>query len=227
MPTSASSQRRTAAVPDEPLPGDDVLLRRLRDGDEATFARLVDAWSPIMLRMALVHVRSRAVAEEVVQEAWLTMLGALSRYERRSSLRTWVLGIVINLARARARAERRCFPFTDAPPGDDEGVPRPDRFRPADAAEWPDHWAVGPTPWPTPEQELLAGETRTVLLGAVAGLPAAQREVLVLRDLAGWSAHETCDVLRMSEGNQRVLLHRARSRVRSAVEDYFGAMEPT
>jgi len=179
-----------------------------------------------MLRMALVHVGSRAVGEEVVQEAWLVVLRDLERYEGRSSLGTWVLGIVVNLARSRARAERRSTPISAAERGREPPLFGAGRFRTSDDP-WPDHWAIGPTPWPTPEQELLAGETRDVLLGAVAGLPPAQREVLVLRDLEGWSAEETCTALGMSDANQRVLLHRGRSRVRKAVEDYFRATEPT
>jgi RNA polymerase sigma-70 factor (ECF subfamily) len=205
--------------------GDDALVRALRDGDEPAFARLVDAWSPAMLRMALVHVPSRAVAEEVVQEAWLTLLRDLDRFERRSSLRTWVHGIVINLARSRGRAERRSTPLDIAA---DEARPlfEDGRFRPT-ADRWPRHWAIGPTPWPTPEQNLLAGETRAVILAAVAALPPAQREVLVLRDIEGVPADQTCHALAITESNQRVLLHRARSRVRKAIEDYFDATEPT
>lgn len=202
---------------------DEALLRALQQADERVFTQLVERWSGVMLRMALVHVDSRAVAEEVVQEAWLTVLRSLDRFERRSSLRTWVLGIVVNVARSRARAERRTTPA--APDAGDAMDPA--RFRPSDTADWPDHWAVGPTPWPTPEDELLAGETREVILRALEGLPAAQREVLVLRDLQGWSALETCNALDLTDTNQRVLLHRARTRIRQAIEDYFGATEPT
>ena len=207
-------------------PADDAtLVRGLHDGDEATFERLVNAWGATMLRMALVHVSSRAVAEEVVQESWMVVLRDLDRYEGRSSLQTWVLGIVVNLARSRGRAERRCTPIGEA-----LDAPQPlfasGRFRPLDD-RWPRHWAIGPTPWPTPEQELLAGETRRVILTAVAGLPPTQREVLVLRDIEGLPAQETCSVLAIGDANQRVLLHRARSRVRKAIEDYFRATEPT
>ena len=200
-------------------------MRALLDGDEPTFVQLVSAWSPAMLRLALVHVPSRAIAEEVVQEAWLVLFRDLDRFERRSSLRTWVHGIVINLARSRGRAERRSTPADIA--GDERGPVFEDaRFRPA-GDRWPRHWAIGPTPWPTPEQNLLAGETRAVILTAVAALPPAQREVLVLRDIEGMPAEQTCHALAISEGNQRVLLHRARSRVRKAIEDYFEATEPT
>ena len=207
-------------------PADDAtLVRGLHDGDEATFERLVNAWGATMLRMALVHVSSRAVAEEVVQESWMVVLRDLDRYEGRSSLQTWVLGIVVNLARSRGRAERRCTPIGEA-----LDSPQPlfasGRFRPLDD-RWPRHWAIGPTPWPTPEQELLAGETRRVILTAVAELPPTQREVLVLRDIEGLPAQETCSMLAIGDANQRVLLHRARSRVRKAIEDYFRATEPT
>jgi len=202
---------------------DETLLEGISSGDERVFSELVSSWSGGMLRLALVYVGSRAVAEEVVQEAWLTVLRDLRRFERRSALRTWVLGIVVNLARSRSRAERRSIPVALA----DEPVVDPSRFRPSHSASWPDHWALGPVLWPVPEEALLAGETREVILGAIVGLPAAQREVIVLRDLEGASAAETCNVLGLTDTNQRVLLHRGRARVREALERYFDAMEPT
>jgi RNA polymerase sigma-70 factor (ECF subfamily) len=198
--------------------GDDDLLDALRDGDEVVFGRFVERWSGPMLRLALAHVTSRAVAEEVVQEAWLVVLRDFPRFERRSALRTWVLGIVVNIARARARLERRAVPVA---PETAEHAVDPRRFRPSDSSQWPDHWAVPPVPWPTPEDALLADEVRGIVLRAVAELPPAQREVLVLRDLEGAGADETCNVLGLSDTNQRVLLHRARSKVRNAVEAYF------
>ena len=204
--------------------GDDALLEALRNGDEQVFTELVEGWSGVMLAIASSHVGSRAVAEEVVQEAWLTVLRELHRFERRSALRTWVLGIVVNLARSRARAERRSVPVPAEPSGP---VVDPARFRPSDAARWPDHRALGPVPWGVPEDDLLAGETRGVILDAIARLPPAQREVLVLRDVEGLAATETCNVLGLTDTNQRVLLHRARSRVRRAIERYFDATEPT
>jgi RNA polymerase sigma-70 factor, ECF subfamily len=196
----------------------------LRAGDEERFAELVQRWNAPMLRLAMARVGSRAVAEEVVQEAWLTVLRDLDRFEGRSTLRTWVLGIVCNLARARARAERRALPV----PLDETGpVVPPSRFRAPDAREWPDHWRLGPVAWPAPEEALLAGEACRVMLRAVAALPPAPREVLVLRDLEGFSGEETCAALGLSDGNQRVLLHRARARVRGEIERYFDATEPT
>lgn len=202
---------------------DEAILRALKEGDERVFTELVERWSGAMLRMALVHLDRRAVAEEVVQEAWLAVLRGVDRFEGRSALRTWVLGIVVHLARARARVERRWAPFALA----SRPAVEPARFRPSEAAEWPDHWATGPVAWPTPEDELLAGETREVILRALEELPPAQREVLVLRDIEGCSAEETCNALGLSDTNQRVLLHRARSRARQAIEDYFEATEPT
>jgi RNA polymerase sigma-70 factor (ECF subfamily) len=203
---------------------EDALLLALLNGDERTFTELVERWSGTMLRIALSHVDSRAVAEEVVQETWLIVLRDLRRFEGRSALRTWVLGIVVNLARARARVERRSAPMPADAGGPDVDVVR---FRPSDAARWPDHWALGPVPWPAPEEDLLAGETREVILDAIRALPPAQREVLVLRDLEGLTATETCNILGLTDTNQRVLLHRARSRVRNALERYFEATEPT
>ena len=197
---------------------DEALLRALRDGDEQVFSELVERWSGVMLRLALTQVKSRAIAEEIVQEAWLTVVRSLDRYERRSSLRTWVLGIVANLARSRGRAERRSIARSSS--GDGSAVD-PSRFLGADHPRWPHHWAVEPVVWRTPEDELLAGETRDVLLRAIDGLPPAQREVLVLRDLDGLTAAEACNILGLTDTHQRVLLHRARSRVRAALERYF------
>ena len=203
---------------------DDALLRALHEGDERVFTDLVERWGGVMLRVALAHVKNRAIAEEVVQDGWLTVLRSLDRFERRSSLRTWVLGIVINLARSRARAERRSV----APAPESGGaVVDPARFLPPDHPRWPHHWAVAPVPWRTPEEELLALETRKMILEAIDTLPPAQREVLVSRDLEGLSATEVCNILELSDTHQRVLLHRARSRVRNALERYFAATEAT
>ena len=203
---------------------DETLLKALQEGDERAFSELVDGWSGMMLHLARSHVGSRAVAEEVVQEAWLTAIRSLDRYERRSSLRTWVLGIVVNLARSRARAERRSV----AMPLDSGGpVVDSSRFLGADHPRWPHHWAVEPVAWRTPEDELLALETRRVIVDAVDALPASQREVLVLRDLEGLTGAETCNILGLTDTHQRVLLHRARSRVRNALVRYFAATETT
>lgn len=201
---------------------DEALIAALQSGDAGAFGEIVDRWSSAMLRLALAHINNHAVAEEVVQEAWLTMLRSLERFERRSALRTWVLGIVVNLARSRRRAERRLVPLTA-----DEGEPavEPARFLPADHPRWPHHWAVEPTPWRTPEEDLLAAESRKVIDEAIAALPPVQREVLVLRDVEGLTAADTCNILGLTDTNQRVLLHRARARVRQALERYQNAAE--
>ena len=175
-----------------------------------------------MLRVALAHVQRHAVAEEIVQEAWLTVLRSLERFERRSTLRTWVLGIVVNIARARARIERRSVPLDDDA---SEHSVDPSRFLPADHPRWPHHWATEPSPWRTPEEDLLAQETRKVITDAIAQLPPSQREVLMLRDLEELDAPEVCNALGLTDTNQRVLLHRARSRVRAALERYLAAAE--
>jgi RNA polymerase sigma-70 factor (ECF subfamily) len=201
----------------DPERDDEAFLRALREGDEQVVSELVDRWSQMMLRLALSRVESRAVAEEVVQDAWLTVLRSLDRYERRSTLRTWVLGIVVNLARSRARAERREVPLSS------ESEPSVDqrRFLPATHPRWPHHWSIEPAAWRTPEDELLAGETRKIILDAIDALPPAQREVIVLRDIEGMPSTDACNILGLNDTHQRVLLHRARSRVRSALERYY------
>jgi RNA polymerase sigma-70 factor (ECF subfamily) len=201
---------------------DDTLIGALRNGDELAFSELVDRWSSAMLRVAMAHIANYAIAEEVVQEAWLTVLRSLDRFERRSSLRTWVLGIVVNIARNRFRVERRLVPLQS----DDDGpTVEPSRFLPSDHPRWPHHWAIEPVPWRTPEDDLLAKETRTIINQAIAELPPAQREVLVLRDLEGLAAAEACNILGLTDTHQRVLLHRARARVRNALERYLSRTE--
>jgi RNA polymerase sigma-70 factor (ECF subfamily) len=175
-----------------------------------------------MLRIARLYVRDRAVAEEVVQEAWLGVLRGLERFEGRSSLRTWLFRIVTNLAKTRGVRESRSMPFSALAGGEveDEGpsVP-PERFRgPED--RWSGHWASPPEEWGRPEHELLAAETREVIARAIDALPAVQRQVITLRDVEGWSSEEVCNALDLSETNQRVLLHRARTKVRHALDDY-------
>ena len=176
------------------------------------------------------HVGSRAVAEEVVQETWLAVLRGVDRFEGRSSLKTWMFMILTNIASNRGARERRTVPFSSLARADGDDARSsvdPDRFFPADHDRWPHHWALGPTRWETPEEGLLTGETRRLILRAIEQLPAAQRAVITLRDIEGWPSHEVCAALCVSEGNQRVLLHRARTRVRTALERYFDAVELT
>lgn len=206
---------------------DAELVAALRRGDERAFAELVDEWGPAMLRLAQLQVGSRAVAEEVVQEAWLAVLRGLDGFEGRSAFRTWVFGIVVNVARARGRRERRTLPFSFLRRRAEEGRPGPvvdpDRFLPAGHPERPGWWALPPAPWAAPDERLVADEMRDVILSTIAELPVRQRAVIVLRDVEGCPAEEACEALGLSEGNQRVLLHRARARVRNAVERQFGA----
>lgn len=208
-------------------PEDRRLVDALRAGDEAAFASLVTKYSPSLLRLALAYVGSRAVAEEVVQETWLGVLRGLDRFEGRSSLKTWLFRILANTAKTRAEREARTVPFS-ALGGKEGNGPHvePGRFLGPDHPSFPGHWREPPASWDdVPEQRLLSGEVRRVIEEAVEALPPRQRAVLSLRDIEGFGAEETCNVLGLSETNQRVLLHRARSRVRAALERYL-ATEP-
>lgn len=198
------------------------LVGALQAGDEDAFMSLVERYHPSLVRIARMYVPSNEVAEEVVQETWIAVLEGIGRFERRSSLKTWIYSILVNIAKTRGQRERRSIPFSaSAPLGAAEPAVDPERFL-ADGG-----WALGPKPWETPEESLLSGETRELILRTIDGLPDSQREVITLRDVAGWSSQEVCNALEISETNQRVLLHRARSKVRTALEHYFGAMEPT
>jgi RNA polymerase sigma-70 factor (ECF subfamily) len=205
----------------EPSPAESQLLEALRAGDEAAFAELVRSYHASLLRVARIFVSSRAAAEEVVQETWEAVLKGIDRFEGRSSLKTWIFSILANRAKTKAKRERRTIPFSELEPTRvPEAALGPERFRGADDPRWPGHWAVPPQPWP--EDRLLAGETRQRLAGAIEELPPSQRAVISLRDVEGWSAEEVCNALDLTETNQRVLLHRARSKVRKALEDYLG-----
>jgi RNA polymerase sigma-70 factor (ECF subfamily) len=201
---------------------DAARLAALRAGDERAFARLVDEFSPRMLRLARVYLASVAAAEEAVQEAWIVVLRNLDRFEERSSLSTWILGIVLNVSRARGRHESRSRPFSSFGSDDEPGID-PDRFLPADHDRWPGHWAIAPAPWP--EGALETAEAVRVIRQAVAALPQAQRAVITLRDMIGCTAEETCNALGVTDTNQRVLLHRARTKVRAALETSFDTTE--
>ena len=197
------------------------LLARLRAGDEAAFMELVDRYGPLMLRIALSHTPSRAVAEEVVQEAWLGVLQGLDRFEGRSSLKTWILRIVTNRARTRGERERRSIPLSSFETGEDEPAVDPSRFRPEND-RYPGGWWTAPDTWP--EEQLLAGETIQMIQDAIAKLPPRQQEVILLRDVAGWDPQDVSTALELTDGNQRVLLHRARAKVRNEVEMYLEAV---
>jgi RNA polymerase sigma-70 factor (ECF subfamily) len=198
---------------------DAQLLEGLRARDEAAFAALIRTHGAGMLRVAHMYVSSRAVAEEVVQEAWLGVLKGIDRFEGRSSLKTWLFRIVANTAKTRGVREARSAPFSSL--ADDEASVSPDRFLGADE-RFPGHWAVPPGSWAgVPEDRLLAAETMAVIAGTIERLPPSQRAVLTLRDLEGLSADEVCNALDLTETNGRVLLHRARAKVRAALEEYL------
>lgn len=202
-------------------PEDLALVERLKAGDEDAFMMLVDRYQASMLRIARMYVQGRAIAEEVVQEAWLGVLQGIDRFEGRSSLRTWMYRILVNIAKTRGQREGRSVPFSALAGEDlDEAAVEPDRFHPA-GHEWEGHWSTIPRDWRgIPEDRLLGSETLDLIRRAIEGLPPMQAEVLRLRDVLGWSSEEVRNALEISETNQRVLLHRARSRVRRALEEY-------
>ena len=202
---------------------DATLVARLRDGDEEAFDEAVTALYPAMLAVARGYVRTRSVAEEVVQEAWLGVLKGLDGFEGRSTLRTWLLKIVTNIARTRAAAEARSLPFSSLEGEGGEPAVEPQRFRGPDEA-FPGGWRSFPTSWQTqPESQLLARETLELVERTIGELPLAQRTVITLRDVTGCAAAEVSEAMGISEGNQRVLLHRARARVRARLERHFDA----
>jgi RNA polymerase sigma-70 factor (ECF subfamily) len=205
---------------------DDALVAALRRGDEHAFAALVRAHHPALVRLARTSVSSDAVAEEVAQETWLAVIEGIGRFEGRSSLKTWIFSILVNKARTRGVRDKRVVPISSlGGQRDDARSVDPDRFV-REGQRWGGHWSQPPVPWTQgPVERLLARETMDVTARAIAQLPDRQRTVMTLRDLDGWTSAETCALLELSEGNQRVLLHRARSQVRSVLEEHLG-MEP-
>jgi RNA polymerase sigma-70 factor (ECF subfamily) len=204
---------------------DDELVRALRAGDEEAFVGLVRRHHTLMVRIALGYVRTEAVAEEVVQETWCAVLRGIDRFEGRAALKTWIMRILVNRAKTRGQREARCMPFSAIAEADGDGpAVDPSRFLPADHPRYPNHWAAAPAEWSqTPDEQLLAAETRERIRAAIATLPPRQRLVISLRDVEGWSPEEICELMDLTENNQRVLLHRARSHVRAALERYFTA----
>lgn len=215
--------------PNESISADDSLLEALSRGDEDAFAALLERYHTSLLRVARLYVSSQALAEEVVQETWLGLVGSLPRFERRCSLKTWLFTILIRCAARTRDHERRSIPFSalwtaDAAPG--EPAVEPDRFFPPNH-RWSGIWRLDraeavPTGWAdVPEDKLLTQELRHLIGGLVAALPPAQREVFTLRDIEGLTAEEATNVLGVTANNQRVLLHRARSRLRWGLERYL------
>jgi RNA polymerase sigma-70 factor (ECF subfamily) len=210
-----------AGVEDRTGTAEAELLARLRGGDERAFETLVERLYPTMLAVARHYVSSRAVAEEVVQEAWLGVLKGLDRFEGRSSLKTWILRILVNTAKTRGARDARTVPFASLAPVGEEPAVEPERFRGPDDP-FPGHWRAYPGNWQRlPEETLAERETLDVVLSTIQQLPPPQRLVITMRDIQGCDAAEVCEALDVSEGNQRVLLHRARSKVRSALERHL------
>jgi RNA polymerase sigma-70 factor (ECF subfamily) len=206
------------------LQDDVALVARLRAGDEATFMALVERLQPAMLRIARMYVSTQAVAEEVVQDAWIGVLRGLESFEGRSSLRTWIFRILTNIAKTRGQREGRSVPFASLA-GDDLGAPAvdPGRFD-TPAGDARGHWSTLPDDWSgVPEERLLAHETLETVGVAIDTLPPMQAEVIRLRDALGWTSEEVRNALDLSETNQRVLLHRARAKVRGALERYLSS----
>jgi RNA polymerase sigma-70 factor (ECF subfamily) len=203
---------------------DAELVEALRRGDQDAYAALVEELTPALTRLAMAHVPSRAVAEEVVQDTWLGVINGIDRFQGRSALRTWIFQILLNTARTRGKREKRVLPFASlrrrAEEGRDEPAVDADRFQ-GRRGEHPGHWSRPPAEWSSPEERLAQDAATRVMLETIASLPPRQREVITLRDIQGYSAAEARNALGVSETNQRVLLHRARSKVRAALEEFM------
>jgi RNA polymerase sigma-70 factor, ECF subfamily len=196
------------------------LLAALRAGDEAAFVSLVERHHASMLRIAMVHCPRRDAAEEVVQETWLAVFEGVARFEGRSSVRTWIYSILANRAKTRGARERRSIPVSSIEEPDDGPTVDPSRF--AAGGRYAGHWTKPPRVWEDrPDDRALADELSARIEAAIAALPPKQREVITLRDVEGLSSEDVRNVLGLSETNQRVILHRARARVRRALEAYF------
>lgn len=202
-------------------PEESLLIALLRNGDEAAFVELVEQYHEALVRQAIVYVGERSIAEEVAQETWIGVLRGIHGFEARSSLKTWIFRILMNRAKMRAVREGRYVAFSTLE--DDQPTIDADRLEPADHPKWADWWKDYPQNWDEiPESKLLSNETRKQIERAIAALPNNQREVITLRDVQGLTCDEVCQLLEISKENQRVLLHRARSKVRRALELYLG-----
>ncbi|HEV2235239.1 MAG TPA: sigma-70 family RNA polymerase sigma factor, partial [Ktedonobacterales bacterium] len=226
-PPSSSHVASTAETPDaRPVTQPDVdaataaadraLVAALRQGDEAAFMRLVEMLHATLLRLAQVYVSSREAAEDVVQETWLAVLQSLGQFAGRSSLKTWIMRILVNRAKTRAERDGRSVPFSalaEADGEDDGPSVAADRFLPSTHLVAPNQWAAHPQDWGAmPEARLLSQETLARVEDAITALPTQQRAVITLRDVEGLPAEECCSLLGITLNHQRVLLHRARSR---------------
>ncbi|MBH0198814.1 MAG: sigma-70 family RNA polymerase sigma factor [Nitrospira sp.] len=214
----------TSSVPPRSLPNDEQrLLARLRQSDEQAFDELVTKHHGALIRMAMGHVGDREVAEEVVQDTWMAVIESLDRFEGRSSLRTWIFGIMIHKAKDRGVREKRHTTFSDFETFDEEQEDAVDPSRFHRSGEWAGHWAFPPQPWDdqTPERLLASQQAVQAMNRAIEALPVTLKDVLILRDVEGVEAKQVCDILQITETNLYVRLHRARERVRRAVETYL------
>ena len=224
---SAMQQGEMAEVAGMVASADDWrLVKALRSGDETAFVSLLDRYHASLTRLAAMYVPDHATAEEVVQETWIGVLKSIHRFEGRSSLKTWIYGILTHCARTRGRREDRSIPFSalwDPDAESHEPAVEPEQFRPP-SDKWAGGWVSSLQSWADlPEDHLLSQETLAVVRQAIEQLRPSQREVITLRDIEGWTAEEVCNALGITETNQRVLLHRARSSVRRALDQYLKA----
>lgn len=206
----------------------DIDLQALRRGDEIAFLKLVRAYHSSLMRLALMYSPTHELAEETVQETWIAVLRGLDGFEGRATLRTWICRILVTIARRRAAAEPKALPFCSLNDDQQDTTPTvdPDRF--VRSGPNAGRWASTVSDWSTvPERRLLSNEMQQVIFEAIAELPANQRTVITLRDVEGWSSSEVSELLDIKAGNQRIMLHRARSRVRDALERYLTAGSTT
>jgi RNA polymerase sigma-70 factor, ECF subfamily len=208
----------------KPVIDEASLVESLRAGEETAFTSLVETYHPSLVRLARLYVREEAIAEELAQDTWLAVLKGLSSFEGRSSLKTWIFTILTNKAKTRGQREKRSLVFADWGDASDAPTVDPERFNAPSAEKWPNHWAAGlaPISWiGAPEELFLSAETMKLIRQTIDGLPGPQRAVITLRDIDEMSSQEICNILDISETNQRVLLHRARASVRQVLENYL------
>jgi RNA polymerase sigma-70 factor (ECF subfamily) len=221
LSTGCSGRRGATAKTDE------ALLSRLSAGDEAAFDELVNTHHGALIRLAMGYVADRDVAEEVVQDTWMAVVQSLSRFEGRSSLRTWIFGIVIHKAKDRGIREKRHLTFSAFQSCEDDLMDTLDPSCFQQSGEWAGHWLVPPQPWDeqTPERLLATQQTIHAMNSAIESLPTTLKEVLILRDIEGMDGEEACALLKITETNLYVRLHRARERVRKMLEAHLKGTE--